>query len=149
MILFPEPTSSKNHFEYLTQSIKSAKSISLNIRKFIKYQLTVNVTLIAYVLMGSYYFENPPMNAFQILWINLIMDSLAALSICDEAYPLKVIGNEHKQDITLISMAKSIVKQAVYQITVIWLIILQGEVMFNIPYTVVNSDIQDLPDLLA
>ena len=134
MILFPEPTQSINHFENLSQAIKSAKSISLNIRKFIKYQLTVNITLIAYVLMGSYYFESPPLNAFQILWINLIMDSLAALSICDEAYPLEVIGNEHKQEISLISMGKATVRQTIYQIAVIWLIILQGEVLFNIPY---------------
>jgi Ca2+-transporting ATPase len=76
--------------------------------------------------MASYIFESPPLNAFQILWINLIMDSLAALSICDEAYPLKVIGNEHKQDISLISMGKAIVKQAFYQIAVIWLIIFNG-----------------------
>lgn len=110
MILFPEPTLSINHFENLNQAIKSAKSITLNIRKFIKYQLTANITLIAYVLMGSYYFENPPLNAFQILWINLIMDSLAALSICDEGYPLEVIGNEHKQDISLISMGKAVVR---------------------------------------
>jgi magnesium-transporting ATPase (P-type) len=86
--------------------------------------------------MGSYYFENSPLNAFQILWINLIMDSLAALCICDEACPLKVIGNEHKQDITLVAMGKAIVKQVFYQIAVIWLIIFKGEVLFNIPYSV-------------
>ena len=86
--------------------------------------------------MGSYYFENTTLNAFQILWINLIMDSLAALSICDEAYPLKVIGNEHKQDISLVSMGKAIVKQVFYHIAVVWLIIFKGEVLFNIPYSV-------------
>jgi P-type Ca2+ transporter type 2C len=99
--------------------------------------------------MGSYYFENPPLNAFQILWINLIMDSLAALSISDEPYPLEVIGNEHKQDISLITMGKAVVRQTIYQIVVIWLIILQGEVLFNIPYSEEYSQIQDSPDLVA
>jgi hypothetical protein len=46
-------------------------------------------------------------------------------------------------------MGKAVVRQTIYQIAVIWLLILQGEVLFNIPYSVEYSQIQDSPDLVA
>ena len=46
-------------------------------------------------------------------------------------------------------MGKAVVRQTIYQIAVIWLLILQGEVLLNIPYSVEYSQIQDSPDLVA
>ena len=73
-----------DNFHSIEKAVLYGRTIFNNIRKFIIYQLTINVTavLISFIcpLIGI---ENP-LSIIQILWVNLIMDTLAALAFGGE-----------------------------------------------------------------
>ena len=54
------------------------------IRKFIQFQLTVNVVAVAITLVGAATIKQEILKPIQMLWINLIMDTLASLALATE-----------------------------------------------------------------
>jgi Ca2+ transporting ATPase len=55
-----------------------------NIRRFLQFQLTVNVVALITAFVGSVVLWDSPLAAIQLLWVNLIMDSLASLALATE-----------------------------------------------------------------
>ena len=53
-------------------------------RKFIQFQMTVNVACIIFVVSTSLILGHSPFSVMQLLWINLIMDVLAAIAFATE-----------------------------------------------------------------
>jgi len=60
------------------------RNIFDNIQRFLQFQLTVNVVALILVCVGSAITRETPLQAIQLLWVNLIMDSLAALALATE-----------------------------------------------------------------
>ncbi len=60
------------------------RNIYDSIRKFIMFQLTVNVAAVTISLIGSAVFKQEILSAIQMLWINLIMDTFASLALATE-----------------------------------------------------------------
>lgn len=52
-----------------------------NIRRFVQFQTTVNVVAVTFALIGSFTQFEVPLKAVQLLWVNLIMDTMAALAV--------------------------------------------------------------------
>jgi Ca2+ transporting ATPase len=57
------------------------RNIYDSIRKFIQFQLTVNVVAVVCTLIGAAVLQSNVLNPIQMLWINLIMDTLASLAL--------------------------------------------------------------------
>ena len=57
------------------------RNIYDSIRKFIQFQLTVNAVAVLSTLIGAALIESEVMKPIQMLWINLIMDTLASLAL--------------------------------------------------------------------
>ncbi len=74
-----------NNFASIEKSILYGRTIYNSIQKFIVYQLSVNFAAIAIALIGPFIGYEMPFSLIQILWINLIMDTLAALALGGEA----------------------------------------------------------------
>ena len=55
-----------------------------SISKFLQFQLTVNVVAVLVSLICIFAIEETPLTAVQLLWVNLIMDSLASLALATE-----------------------------------------------------------------
>ena len=55
-----------------------------NIRKFLQFQLTVNVVAVLLVFISAVSQHNPPLSPVQLLWVNLIMDTMGALALGTE-----------------------------------------------------------------
>jgi Ca2+-transporting ATPase len=55
-----------------------------NIQRFIQFQLTINVSALAIALLGPFLGFRPPFTVLQLLWINVIMDTFAAIALCSE-----------------------------------------------------------------
>ncbi len=55
-----------------------------NIRKFLQFQLTVNVVAVLLVFISAVSQNNPPLAPVQLLWVNLIMDTMGALALGTE-----------------------------------------------------------------
>jgi len=77
----------------IRDAVRWGRNIIDNIRRFAQFQLTVNFSCILIVFLGSVSFGSSPFNIIQLLWINLIMDVLAAIALATEA-PAPVIRAE-------------------------------------------------------
>lgn len=70
-----------NDFISLARSIMWGRNIYTNIKRFLQMQVTCNLTCLLFVFVGYLYLFESPLNAIQLLWINLIMDILAAIAL--------------------------------------------------------------------
>ena len=73
-----------DNFCSIEVAIKYGRNIYDNVRKFLQFQLTVNVAALVIVFTGSVIFDDPPLTSVQMLWVNLIMDTFAALALATE-----------------------------------------------------------------
>lgn len=71
-------------FASITRAIKWGRSLYRNIQKFIVFQLTVNVAACGIAALGPFIGVDLPLTVTQMLWVNLIMDTFAALSLATE-----------------------------------------------------------------
>lgn len=74
-----------DNFYSITQAVLYGRTLFKSIRKFLIFQLTVNVSAILLAFLGPFMGYDLPLTVIQLLWINLIMDSLAALAFAGEA----------------------------------------------------------------
>ncbi len=70
-----------NSFNSIASAVMWGRSLYRNIRRFILFQLTVNVVACLIVLIGSLFGTDSPLTVTQMLWVNLIMDTLAAVAL--------------------------------------------------------------------
>jgi len=74
-----------DNFSSLTRAVLYGRTLFKSIRKFLVFQLTVNVAAILIAFLGPFFGFDLPLTMIQLLWINLIMDTLAALAFSGEA----------------------------------------------------------------
>ena len=80
-----------NSFASINKAILWGRSIYKNIRRFIVFQTIVNVSACLIVLFGAFVGLDSPLNVMQMLWVNLIMDTFAALALSTIAPDPKVM----------------------------------------------------------
>ncbi len=73
-----------DNFSSIVQSVKWGRSVYEGVRKFLVFQLTINVCALSLVFIGALSRYGAPLRAVQLLWVNLIMDTLAALALATE-----------------------------------------------------------------
>lgn len=70
-----------NSFASINRAIMWGRSLYLNIRRFIIFQMTINLTACLIVLLGAFIGIESPLTVTQMLWVNLIMDTFAAMAL--------------------------------------------------------------------
>lgn len=70
-----------NSFASINTAILWGRSLYMNIRRFIIFQMTINVAACLIVLYGAFMGLDSPLNVTQMLWVNLIMDTFAAMAL--------------------------------------------------------------------
>ncbi len=70
-----------NSFTSIGRAVMWGRSLYLNIQRFILFQMTVNVVACLIVLAGSFMGMQSPLTVTQMLWVNLIMDTFAAMAL--------------------------------------------------------------------
>ncbi|MDR0619371.1 MAG: calcium-translocating P-type ATPase, PMCA-type [Bacteroidales bacterium] len=70
-----------NSFTSIARAIMWGRSLYRNIQRFILFQITINVVACLIVLAGAFFGTDLPLTVTQMLWVNLIMDTLAALAL--------------------------------------------------------------------
>lgn len=70
-----------NSFSTIANAVMWGRSLYKNIQRFLLFQLTVNVTACFLVLVGAFMGTESPLTVTQMLWINLIMDTFAAIAL--------------------------------------------------------------------
>lgn len=135
-----------DNFETVITSIRYGRNIQDNVRKFIQFQMTVNVSCMIFVLSTSLILGHSPFSVMQLLWINLIMDVLAAIAFATEnPHPTNIRKDRINPADNIITkpMMRSILTQSFYQIFVMLLMLYAGPAMFKIPYNLYTTDLRD------
>lgn len=70
-----------NSFGSIARAVMWGRSLYLNIQRFILFQLTVNVAACLTVLFGAFTGTESPLTVTQMLWVNLILDTFAAMAL--------------------------------------------------------------------
>ena len=70
-----------NSFASISRAVMWGRSLYLNIRRFVMFQMTVNVAACLIVLAGAFMGTESPLTVTQMLWVNLIMDTFAAMAL--------------------------------------------------------------------
>ena len=73
-----------DNFASIVTAAKWGRNVYDSVCKFLQFQLTVNIAAISVAVVGAFRYQESPIAAVQMLWINLIMDSLASLALATE-----------------------------------------------------------------
>ncbi|MGM9681140.1 MAG: cation-translocating P-type ATPase, partial [Eubacteriales bacterium] len=110
-----------NNLAYIVRTVLYGRTIFKSIRKFIMFQLTMNFCAVAVSLFGPFIGIDTPVTVIQMLWINIIMDTLGGLAFAGEP-PVKSSMEEapKKRDEPLVNryMAKQIAFAATFSVSV-------------------------------
>lgn len=120
-----------DNFSSIVNAIMWGRCVNDAVRKFLQFQFTVNIVavIVTFVSAIASDSENSVLTAVQLLWLNLIMDTLAALALATD--PADESSLDRKPDrssapLVTTEMWKHIVVQSVYQIIVILVLNFRG-----------------------
>ena len=71
-------------FGTTVKAVSWGRSLYENIQRFVQFQLTINVSALTIACLGPFLGLKPPFTVLQLLWINVIMDTFAAVALCSE-----------------------------------------------------------------
>ena len=74
-----------DNFTSIVAAVMWGRNIYDSIRKFLQFQLTVNVVAVFATMIGAAIMKQEVLTTIQMLWINMIMDSLASLALATES----------------------------------------------------------------
>ena len=118
-----------NNFSSIVIAIIYGRSIYENIRKFLQFQLTVNFCACFLVFICSCIGNETPLTSIQMLWVNLIMDSLGSLALATEP-PYDTLLNRYptKRNESIINgtMWKHILIQSLFELVLLVFIYIYG-----------------------
>lgn len=106
-----------NNFVSIVKSILYGRTIFHSIRKFIVFQLTMNLGAVGISLIGPFIGVDNPVTITQMLWVNIIMDTLGALAFAKEPAREEYMQEAPKprdEKILSKSMLKSVVSRGLY-----------------------------------
>ncbi|XP_061353503.1 calcium-transporting ATPase 4, plasma membrane-type-like isoform X3 [Gastrolobium bilobum] len=119
-----------DNFTTIVNVIRWGRSVYINIQKFVQFQLTVNVVALMLNFVSACVSGSAPLTAVQMLWVNMIMDTLGALALATEPphdglMKRPPIGRNAKF-ITGV-MWRNITGQSIYQIIVLLILKFRGK----------------------
>ncbi|KAL8170276.1 hypothetical protein V2J09_022080 [Rumex salicifolius] len=129
-----------DNFSTIVTVAKWGRSVYTNIQKFVQFQLTVNIVALVVNFCSACLTGNAPLTAVQLLWVNMIMDTLGALALATEPPNddlMKRLPVGRKGSIISTIMWRNILGQSLYQFAVIWYLQARGKEAFKLdgPYS--------------
>ncbi|GLJ31007.1 hypothetical protein SUGI_0619870 [Cryptomeria japonica] len=133
-----------DNFLSVVKMVRWGRSVYANVQKFIQFQLTVNVAALGINFVASVSNGNVPLKTVQMLWINLIMDTLGALALAtepptDDLMQKPSIGLRDPLVTNL--MWRNILGQASFQLTVLLTLYYKGIDLLRLDGTKDRKDI--------
>nr|XP_051200553.1 calcium-transporting ATPase 5, plasma membrane-type-like [Lolium perenne] len=122
-------------FTSVVKVVRWGRSVYANIQKFIQFQLTTTVAALVINVVAAVSSGDVPLNAVQLLWVNLIMDTLGALALATEP-PTDSLIKRHpvgrREPLITNIMWRNLFIQAVYQIVVLLVFNFDGQRIFHL-----------------
>ncbi|KAK2603526.1 plasma membrane calcium [Conoideocrella luteorostrata] len=116
-----------DNFASIVKALKWGRAVNDAVKRFLQFQLTVNITavVLTFITAVSSDTEKSVLTAVQLLWVNLIMDTLAALALATDPPQDSVLERKPEPkgtSIISITMWKMILGQALYQLAITFLL---------------------------
>ncbi|KAM3507942.1 hypothetical protein MY11210_006934 [Beauveria gryllotalpidicola] len=116
-----------DNFTSIVKALKWGRAVNDAVKRFLQFQLTVNITavVLTFVSAVSSREGKSVLTAVQLLWVNLIMDTLAALALATDPPQESVLDRKPERKGTSIlspTMWKMIIGQAIYQLIITFLL---------------------------
>ncbi|CAI0430450.1 unnamed protein product [Linum tenue] len=131
-----------DNFSTIVTVAKWGRSVYINIQKFVQFQLTVNVVALVVNFSSACMTGSAPLTAVQLLWVNMIMDTLGALALATEPPNNELMKRApvgRKGHFITNVMWRNILGQSFYQFLIIWKLQASGKLMFELEGP--NSDL--------
>ncbi|XP_071937978.1 putative calcium-transporting ATPase 13, plasma membrane-type [Coffea arabica] len=124
-----------DNFASVATVLTWGRCVYSNIQKFIQFQLTVNVAALVINFVAAISAGEVPLTAVQLLWVNLIMDTLGALALATER-PTKDLMDKppvgRTEPLITNTMWRNLMSQALYQIAVLLTLQFKGKSIFGV-----------------
>jgi len=136
-----------DNFSSIVSAVMWGRCVFDNIRKFLQFQLTINLVALITAFIAAVTNRGLPLKAVQLLWVNLIMDSLAALALGTETPTPDLLNRKpygSKEPLISQIMARNIVFQAAFQVTILLGLLYGGPALFGLDYAT-DADAATLP----
>ena len=111
-------------FKSIVTAVMWGRSLYQNIQRFILFQLTINVTALVIVLLGSIFGREMPLTVTQMLWVNLIMDTFAAAALASLPPNKKVMHNKPRKNDDFIITPR--MRRFIFSVGLIFVVFLLG-----------------------
>nr|KAJ3422801.1 Calcium-transporting ATPase 10, plasma membrane-type [Polyrhizophydium stewartii] len=111
-----------DNFASIVQAIRWGRNVLNTIRKFLQFQLGINLAAIIITFVGSIVFGQSPFSTVQLLWVNLIMDSFGALALASDDPDDDILDQPpQRRNHSIVSplMAEYIAIQTVLQVAIL------------------------------
>ncbi|KAG6724860.1 hypothetical protein I3842_02G003100 [Carya illinoinensis] len=124
-----------DNFSTILTLTKWGRSVYVNTQKFVQFHLTVNVVALIVNFSSACLEGTAPLTAVQLLWVNMIMDTLGALALAteppnDDLMKRSPVGR--KGNFISNVMWRNILGQSIFQLLVIWLLQTKGKAIFHL-----------------
>lgn len=131
-----------NSFSTITNAVMWGRSLYKNIQRFILFQMTINVVACLIVLVGAFIGTQSPLTVTQMLWVNLIMDTFAAIALASLP-PQPDVMKEKPRSINSSIVSRDMAKR-ILGIGGLFFVILLVILVF-----MQHSDVDSVTDILA
>ncbi|KAL0431497.1 UNVERIFIED_CONTAM: Calcium-transporting ATPase 2, plasma membrane-type [Sesamum radiatum] len=124
-----------DNFSTIVTVAKWGRSVYVNIQKFVQFQLTVNIVALVVNFSSACLTGSAPLTAVQLLWVNMIMDTLGALALATEPPTEELMKKSpvgRKGNFISTVMWRNILGQSLYQFLVIWFLQAYGKTFFRL-----------------
>ncbi|CAJ2677078.1 unnamed protein product [Trifolium pratense] len=124
-----------DNFATIVNVVKWGRAVYINIQKFVQFQLTVNVVALIINFVSACITGSAPLTAVQLLWVNLIMDTLGALALATEPPNdglLKRPPVGRGASFITKTMWRNIIGQSIYQLIVLAILNFDGKRLLGI-----------------
>ncbi|MSR30468.1 MAG: cation-translocating P-type ATPase [Gemmataceae bacterium] len=114
-------------FATIVRAVHWGRALYENIQRFLVFQLTINLSALLIAFLGPFLGVRPPFTILQLLWINVIMDSFAAIALCSEPPRpglMKAAPKKRNENIITPSMKAGILATAGFFVAVMILLLL-------------------------
>jgi len=133
-----------DNFASIVKAIMWGRCVNDAVRKFLQFQISTNVTAVVITLVSAIASssESSVLTAVQLLWINIIMDTFAALALATD--PASLASLDRKPDpptapLFSVRMMKQILFQSIYQIIIILIFHFLGHQILGLDHTGKND----------
>jgi Ca2+-transporting ATPase len=125
-----------DNFSSTITALMWGRAVNDAVKKFLQFQVTVNITavILTFVSAVSNAENHSVLTAVQLLWVNLIMDTLAALALATDAPTRKILNRPPEKKaapLITVNMWKMITGQAIYQLIVTFTLYFAGMSIFS------------------